>query len=70
VEGEEHPSLPKGNPSNQYGFYQGSMSNHDKVYEMLIRAIKDPSFSFITMEETLKTIEIIEKIYRDSPLLK
>jgi UDP-N-acetyl-2-amino-2-deoxyglucuronate dehydrogenase len=68
VEGEAQPELPKSRASNEYGFYQGSMSNHDKVYEMLIRAIDDPSFSFITMEETLKTIEIIEKIYKESPL--
>jgi UDP-N-acetyl-2-amino-2-deoxyglucuronate dehydrogenase len=69
VEGMEKPDLPKGNPSNQYGFYQGSMSNHDKVYEMLIKSVSDPSFSFITTGETLKTIEIIEKIYDTSPLL-
>ncbi|MDZ4792652.1 MAG: Gfo/Idh/MocA family oxidoreductase [Bacteroidota bacterium] len=68
VEGMEKPVLPKGNASNQYGFYKGSMSNHDKVYEMLVKAIKDPSFSFITTGETLKTIEIIEKIYAGSPL--
>lgn len=68
VAGMEKPDLPMGNASNQYGFYQGSMSNHDKVYEMLVRAVKDPSFSFITTAETLKTIEIIEKIYSASPL--
>lgn len=68
VDGESQPDLPKGNPTNQYGFYEGSMSNHDKVYEMLVKAIDDSSFSFITMEETLKTIEIIEKIYDASPL--
>jgi predicted dehydrogenase len=68
VEGMVKPDLPKGNPSNQYGFYQGSMSNHDKVYEMLVKAVNDPSFSFITTGETLKTIEIIEKIYDTSPL--
>lgn len=70
VDGEPQPDLPKGNPSNEYGFYQGTMSNHDKVYEMLVKAIDDPAISFITMEETLKTIEIIEKIYDASPLLQ
>ncbi len=68
VEGMEKPDLPTGNPSNQYGFYQGSMSNHDKVYEMLVKAVNDTAFSFITTLETLKTIEIIEKIYDTSPL--
>ncbi len=69
VEGEARPSLPNGKPANQYGFYEGSMSNHDKVYEHLIKAINDPAHVFINSEETLKTIEIIEKIYSSSPFL-
>lgn len=68
VAGMEKPDLHMGGPANQYGFYQGSMSNHDKVYELLVKAVNDPSFSFITTGETLKTIEIIEKIYAHSPL--
>lgn len=69
VEGESHPALPFGKPANQYGFYEGSMSNHDKVYDEMIKAIEDPTHNFINSEETLKTIEIIEKIYNASPLL-
>lgn len=69
VEGESLPALPGSNPSNQYGYYQGSMSNHHKVYEMLVKVMEDPSIPFISMEETLKTIEIIEKIYEASPLV-
>ncbi|MES1219642.1 MAG: Gfo/Idh/MocA family oxidoreductase, partial [Bacteroidota bacterium] len=69
VDNEQPPVLPKGNSSNQYGFYEGSMSNHDKVYEMMVKAIEDPSVSFITAEEGLKTVEIIEKIYKASPML-
>jgi UDP-N-acetyl-2-amino-2-deoxyglucuronate dehydrogenase len=33
-------NLPPGNPPNNYGLYQGSMSNHDKVYEQVIDAIQ------------------------------
>jgi predicted dehydrogenase len=69
VAGESTPDLPKGNPANQYGYYEGSMSNHHKVYEHLVKALDDPSFHFINSDETLKTIEIIEKIYNASPLL-
>ncbi len=32
--------LPPGNPPNNYGLYQGSMSNHDKVYQNVIEAIQ------------------------------
>ena len=59
----EFPLLPKGNAANGYGFYQGSMSNHDKVYENLIEALQNPSHDFATAEEGLKTVEIIQKIY-------
>jgi len=69
VEGESFPQLPQGNPANQYGHYEGSMSNHHKVYEHLIKALDQPSYNFINSEETFKTIEIIEKIYNASPLL-
>jgi hypothetical protein len=31
--------LPKGNTANNYGQYQGSMSNHDKVYENVIEVL-------------------------------
>jgi len=63
VEGVATPLLEKGNPSNMYGHYEGSMSNHDKVYENLLLALESPQHELASAEEGLKTIEIIEKIY-------
>jgi len=63
VAGIEKPNLPTGNPANGYGFYQGSMSNHDIVYENLMIALKDDKHEFASAEEGLKTVEIIQKIY-------
>ena len=63
VAGVEKPDLPIGNPANGYGFYQGSMSNHDKVYENLIKALADDKHEFASAEDGLKTVEIIQKIY-------
>ena len=63
VEAVDFPDLPKGNPANGYGFYQGSMSNHDKVYENIVKALQNPQHDFASGEEGLKTVEIIEKIY-------
>jgi len=65
VAGIEKPDLPVGNPANGYGFYQGSMSNHDKVYENLIKALTDDNHAFASAEDGLKTVEIIQKIYKD-----
>jgi UDP-N-acetyl-2-amino-2-deoxyglucuronate dehydrogenase len=66
VEGIADPELPKGNPANGYGFYQGSMSNHDKVYENLLHAIQNDAHEFASAADGLKTVEIIERIYAPS----
>ena len=63
VAGIEKPNLPPANPANGYGFYQGSMSNHDKVYEHLIKALDDDKHAFASAEDGLKTVEIIQRIY-------
>lgn len=63
------PVLPAGQPSNHYGFYEGSMSNHDKVYDHLIKALDNPGYRFVEAAEALKTVEIIEKIYTASPFI-
>jgi|SRR5688572_12336733 len=55
--------IDKGNLSNDYGFYEGSMSNHDKVYENLLIALNNPGHTFAGAEDGMKTVEIIEKIY-------
>lgn len=66
VAGMDHPILAKGNAANAYGFYEGSMSNHDKVYDDLILALDDARSTLASAAEGLKTVEIIEKIYRES----
>ena len=55
--------IPEGNPANQYGFYQGSMSNHDKVYENLVMALQQPGYELASAQDGLKTVEIICQIY-------
>ena len=63
VQGLEITNLPKGNPANNYGQYQGSMSNHDKVYENLVDVLLNKGIIAINGYEGLKTVEIIDKIY-------
>lgn len=54
----------KGNAPNQYGTYVGSMSNHDKVYANVIAVLQKGEPISTNFFEGLKTVEIIEKIYR------
>lgn len=68
VQDETAPILPASQSPNHYGFYEGSMSNHDKVYYHLIKALDNPGYRFVEAAEALKTVEIIEKIYTSSPL--
>jgi len=51
-------------PPNDYGYYQGSMSNHDKVYENVIDVLKNDGKISTNALEGLKTVQIIEKIYK------
>lgn len=60
---QKPPELEKGNKANNYGQYQGSMSNHDKVYQNVIQVLKHNASITTNMFEGLKTIEIIENIY-------
>lgn len=67
------PVLPAGAPANDYGGYQGSMSNHDKVYDNLLIALRDGGPITASGEDGLKTVEIISRIYaaarRDIPVM-
>ena len=52
-----------GNSANEYGKYQGSMSNHGEVYENVINVLENGAKIITNSYEGLKTVEIIEKIY-------
>jgi len=64
IEGFRIENLPEGNRANNYGTYQGSMSNHDKVYDNLIEVLQHNAAISTSSFEGLKTVEIIEKIYK------
>jgi predicted dehydrogenase len=66
LEGEAISNLPAGNPPNNYGQYFGSMSNHDKVYQNLIDVLTGQGSIATSGMEGMKTVEIIEKIYRQA----
>jgi UDP-N-acetyl-2-amino-2-deoxyglucuronate dehydrogenase len=66
IEGLDIKDLPAGNTANNYGQYQGSMSNHDKVYENVIDVLQNDSSISTNSFEGLKTVEIIDKIYQSA----
>jgi predicted dehydrogenase len=69
IENFEIKDLPPGNTANNYGNYIGSMSNHDKVYENLVDVLTHGASISTSAFEALKTVEIIDKIYRSAKKL-
>lgn len=63
------PGLPAGNKANDYGFYEGSMSNHNKVYQNLLDVLQNNAPVAAGSYDGLKTVEIIEKIYTAAEFL-
>ncbi len=63
INGVSIENLPAGNTANNYGQYQGSMSNHDKVYENVVEVLTNDGVISANGFEGLKTVEIIDKIY-------
>lgn len=66
IEGYTPRMLPEGNKPNDYGAYQGSMSNHDKVYENVIDVLRGGGIVSTSGIEGLKTVEIINRIYEQA----
>ncbi len=64
----DHLQVPAYGEANDYGFYKGSMSNHDKVYENLLLALQNGDHPFANAIDGLKTVQAIEKIYNSLPL--
>ncbi|HWJ25073.1 MAG TPA: Gfo/Idh/MocA family oxidoreductase [Flavisolibacter sp.] len=62
---KEKPALTQKNEPNNYGFYQGSMSNHEKVYQDLVLSLAGDG-TLLEAKDAVKTIEIIEAIYKAS----
>jgi predicted dehydrogenase len=55
--------LKTGRPPNEYGEYQGSMSNHEDVYANVHSVLTSGGSIGTVGFEGLKTVEIIDKIY-------
>ena len=56
-------NLPASNPANNYGYYEGSMSNHDKVIDNVVQTLNGREKIMTNAYEGLKVVEIIENMY-------
>jgi predicted dehydrogenase len=56
--------LPESGPANEYGFYQGSMSNHDKMIANVIDALNGRGKIMTNAIDGMKVVDIIERMYK------
>ncbi len=56
--------LTAGNASNKYKGYEGSMNNHAKVYDEFIQVIAGKQKQYVTGEEGLQSVKMIEQLYK------
>lgn len=50
--------------ANDYGFYQGSMSNHDQVIQNVVDVLRGEGKVMTSAEEGREVVRIIEQMYR------
>ena len=65
----EIKDIPESGAPNDYGNYQGSMSNHDKVYENVIDVLSNGGTISTNFMDGLKTVQIIERIYNSAKII-
>lgn len=56
-------NLPEEGPANDYGYYQGSMSNHDKVIQNVVDTLNGRSEIMTSAEDGMNVVRIIERMY-------
>lgn len=67
---DEFEGMETSRPANDYGHYEGSMSNHDKVIQNVINHLKSGEDIMTTGEDGLEVVKIIEQFYKSAVELK
>ncbi len=63
IEGKALPEINISAKSNDYGLYQGSMSNHDKVIQNVVDVLRHGHPVMTSAEEGREVVRIIEMMY-------
>lgn len=68
IDGEELDYANTNAPNYQYGFYEGSMSHHDQVYDAVLAAWRGRPLSVLSNQDAVKTVALIEQMMQQIPL--
>ena len=66
TDGFDITDLPESNASNNYGKYQGSMSNHDKIIDNVVQVLNGRETIMTNAMEGLKVVAMIENFYANA----
>ncbi|MDR9487298.1 Gfo/Idh/MocA family oxidoreductase [Salibacter sp.] len=66
TDGFDIKHLPQSSPANNYGFYQGSMSNHDKVIDNVVEALNGEAEIMTTADDGLQVVKMIDQFYKSA----
>ncbi|HZV68259.1 MAG TPA: Gfo/Idh/MocA family oxidoreductase [Saprospiraceae bacterium] len=66
TDGFDLHDIPVSGAPNNYGDYEGSMSNHDKVIDNVIKSLQGEVEIMTNAYDGLKSVEIIENIYQNA----
>ncbi len=63
TDGFDIEGLPDSGPANDYGYYEGSMSNHDKVIQNVVRSLQGKEEIMTNALDGRMVVDIIERMY-------
>lgn len=63
TDGFDIEDIPVSSPANNYGFYEGSMSNHDKVIENVVNTLNGEEEIMTNSEDGMKVVQMISDLY-------
>ncbi|UTW64695.1 Gfo/Idh/MocA family oxidoreductase [bacterium SCSIO 12741] len=70
TEGFSIDNLPISAPANNYGFYEGSMSNHDKVIDNVVNTLMGTEKIMTPATDGLRVVEMITQMYDGAKFIR
>lgn len=66
IQGEPLPEIHITNKANDYGFYKGSMNNHDKVIQNVVDVLLHGGVAMSDAQDGKAVVEMIQNIYANT----
>jgi ribosomal protein L17 len=61
--------LPVSAPANNYGHYEGSMSNHDKIIDNVVKTLLGEEKIMTNASDGVEVVNMIESLYSSAQVI-